>query len=96
MSLCVKYNGIIYFASFVAEHIPKDIIKFIGSTSLNKNIIRNVFRIQGYDSIMCGYFCIEFNNFMLSAKKLTDCTNLFSPNDFKKNGNIILSYFKDE
>ena len=27
---------------------------------------------------------------MLAGKKLTDCTNLFSPYDFKNNDNIIL------
>ena len=43
---------------------------------------------------MCGYFCIGFINFMPADKKLIDYTNLFSPYDFKKNDNIILSYFK--
>ena len=53
----------------------------------------NIFRIQAYESIMCGYFCIRFIDFMLAGKKLTDYTNLFSPYNFKKNDNIILSYF---
>ena len=44
---------------------------------------------------MCGYFCIGFIDFMLTDKKLTDYTNLFSPYDFDKNDSIILSYFKD-
>ena len=57
--------------------------------------ITNSFRIQAYDSIMCGYFCMGFINFMLAGKKLSDYTNLFSPHDFKKNDSIILSYFKD-
>ena len=43
---------------------------------------------------MCGYFCIGFIDFMLEDKKLTDFTNLFSPYDFDKNDQIILSYFK--
>ena len=43
-----------YFDSFGVEHIPKEIRKFIG----NKNIIANIFRIEAYNSIMCGYFCI--------------------------------------
>ena len=47
-------------------------------------------------SIMCGYSCIGFIDFMLAGKKLNDYTNLFSPHDFKKNDNIILSYFKNE
>ena len=45
---------------------------------------------------MCGYFSIEFIDFMLAGKKLTDYANLFSSHDFKKNDNIILSYFKNE
>ena len=54
VALYVKNNDIIYFDSFGVEHIPKEIIKFIG----RKNVIANIFRIQAYDSIMCGYFCI--------------------------------------
>ena len=45
---------------------------------------------------MCGYFCIGFINFMLKGKSLTKYTNLFSTNNFKKNDEIIVSYFKDE
>ena len=51
----------------------------------------NIFRIQAYDSIMCGYFCIEFINYMLKGKTL-----LFSPNDFKKNDLVIKRIFKNE
>ena len=39
---------------------------------------------------MCGYFCIGFVNFMLKGETLTEFTNLFSPNNFKKNYDIIL------
>ena len=91
VALYVNNNNVTYFDSFGVEHIPKEIIKFIG----NKNIKTNIFRIQAYDSIMCGYFCIGFINFMLAGKTLTDFTNLFSPYDFDKNDNIILSYFSD-
>ena len=44
---------------------------------------------------MCGYCCIGFIDFMLAGKTLTDYTASFSPDDFNKNGQIILSYFKD-
>ena len=47
-----------------------------------------------YDSIMCGYFCIEFINYMLKGKTLLDYTNIFSPNDFKKNDQVIKIIFK--
>ena len=49
--------------------------------------------MQAYDSIMYGYFCIGFINFIFNGKSLTDYTNLFSPNDFLKNDDIILKYF---
>ena len=42
---------------------------------------------------MCGYFCIGFIDFMVAGKTLTEFTNLFSPNNFKKKDNIILNYF---
>ena len=63
------------------------------SASQTKNIKTNIFRTQAYDSIMCGYFCIEFIDFMFKGKTLTDYTNLFLPNDFKKNDDTILKYF---
>ena len=86
-------NSIIYVDSFGVQHIPKEIKNFIG----NKNIISIIFRIQANDSVMWGYFCIGFINFMLAGKKLTDFKNLFSPYDFfKKNDNIVLSYSKHE
>ena len=68
---------VIYFDSFGVEHIPKEIIKFIG----NKKVITSIFRIQAYDSMMYGYFCTGFINFMFNGNSLTDYTNLFSPND---------------
>ena len=57
------------------------------------NIQKIIFRIQANDSVLCGYFCIGFIGFMLKGKSLTEFTNLFSPNDFKKNDLIILNYF---
>ena len=41
-------NNVIYFDSFRAEHIPKEIRTFIN----NKNIKTNIFRMQAYDLIM--------------------------------------------
>ena len=79
LALYLYNDNVSYFDSFGVEHITKEIKKFInGSLSITTNI----FRIQTYDSIMCGYFCIGFIDFMLAGKTLTDFTNLFSPNDF--------------
>ena len=88
MALYVNNKTVTYFDCFGVEHISKEIMKFID----NKNIT-NIFRIQAYDSIRCGYFCIGFINFMFNGNSLTDFTNLFSPNDFRKNDGIILNYF---
>ena len=79
VALYVRNNDVAYFDSFGVELIPKEIRMFIN----NKNIKTNIFRIQAYDSIICGYFCISFIDFMLMRKTLTELTNLFSPNDLK-------------
>ena len=84
-----KDNEIIYFDSFGVEHVPKEIKSFIG----HKNIKTNIFRIQADNSIMFGYFCIRFINFMFAGRSLIDFTSLFSPYDFKKNDKIILACF---
>ena len=89
IALYVNNKTVTYFDSFGVEHIPKEIKKFIN----NKDIISNIFRIQTYDSVLCGYFCFGFINFMFKDNSLTDFTNLFSPNNVKKNDDIILNYF---
>ena len=89
IALYVNNKIVTYFDSFGVEHIPKEIVKFI----VRKKIITNIYRIQAYDSIMCDYFCIGLNNFMFNGKSLTDYINLFSPNDFNRNDDIILNYF---
>ena len=78
------------FDSFGVEHFPKEIKKFIG----NKYIKANIFRSQAYHSIMCSYFCTEFINYIFKGKTLLEYTNLFSPNDFKDNDEIIKRIFK--
>ena len=84
-----KWNCL--FDIFGVEHIPEEIKEFIGT----KNIKANIFRVQANNSVMRGYFCIGFIDFMLADKKLTDFTNFFSPYNFDRNDQIILFYFKD-
>ena len=60
----------------------------------NENIITNIYRIQAYNSLMYGYFCIGFIDFMLKGKSLLDYINLFSPDNYEKNDKIILKYFQ--
>ena len=77
---------------YLLKLIPKEIEHVIG----NKEIKGSIYRVQAYDSIMCGYYCIEFINYMLKGKTLLDYTNLFSRNDFKKNDQIIKIIFKNQ
>ena len=90
IALYAKNNEVIYFDSFGVEHVPKEIKRFIG----HKNTKTNIVRIQADNSIMCGYFCIGFIDFMFAGRSLIDITSLVSLYDFKKNHDIILSYFK--
>ena len=92
IALSCNRSEIVYLDSFGIEHVPQEIKEFVE----NKNIIAHIFRAQANNSIMCGYFCIGFIDFMLADKKVTDFTNMFSPYDFEKNDNIILSYVKYE
>ena len=100
VALFVKPKYTVYFDGFGKEHIPKEINKFINNDTTKwsslERIKTNIFRIQAYDSVMCGYFCIEFINYILKGKNLLDYTNLFSANDFKKNDRVIKRIFKNE
>ena len=49
MALYENAENVKYFDRFRVEHIRKEIEK--------KNITINVYRLQAYDSRMCGYFC---------------------------------------
>ena len=59
IALYALNNNVTYFDSFGVEHIPKE-IKILIDKSI---VIANIFRIQAYDSIMCGCFCIGFVDF---------------------------------
>ena len=77
VALHVNNKTVTYFDSFGVEHIPEEIKRFIN----NKYIIANIYRVQNYYSIMCGYYCIGFIKYMFMGKSLTDYTNLFSLNN---------------
>ena len=77
IALFCRKSEIVSFDSFGVEHVLEEIKEFVR----NKNIIANMFRVQANNSIMCGYFCIGFVDFMLAGKKLTDFTSMFSPYD---------------
>ena len=92
IALFCNRSEIVYFDSFGVEHVPAEIKKIVR----NKNIIANIFRVQANDSIICEYFCLGFIDFMFVGKTPTDFTSMLSPYDLEKNGNIILTYFKDK
>ena len=79
-----------YFDSFGVEHLPKEVKNFLKGVS---RVDKNIYRIQDYNSVMCGYFCIGFIDYMLNGKTLHDFTNLFSPNNFKQNDKKIKNIF---
>ena len=78
-----------YFDSFGVEHVLKEIKKFIR----NKNIIASIYKVQACNSIICGYFCIGFIDFMLKGKSLLDYTNLLFLNKYEKNDKVIIKFF---
>ena len=82
--------GLLYFAAEM-----KSFILIVLVLNIFLKIKANIFLVRANNSVICGYFCIGFIDFMLAGKKLTDYTNLFSPYDFDKNDQIILYYFKD-
>ena len=65
IALFCNKNEIVCFNSFGVEHVPEEIEKFLG----NRNLVANIFRIQANNSVMCGYFCIGFIDYMLAGKK---------------------------
>ena len=72
---------------FGTEYIPQVVLNKIKEKSITDNIFRN-------DFIICGFYCIAFIEYMLAGKTLLDYTNLFSPNNYKKNDKIIYKYFR--
>ena len=85
-------NTDVYFDSFAVEYIQH---KVLGKIK-DKFITHNIFRRKGDDSIMCRCFCIALWQHMLTGNILLHYSNLFSPNDFKKNDKRIYKFFKDK
>ena len=84
-------NNIIYFDRFAIEHIPQKIKNIRG----HESIITNIYRIQVYDSKICGWFLfIRFIDFILKGKIQLYCTNLFCRNDYEKIDKVILKCFQ--
>ena len=89
VSLRYEKNTSVYFDSFGIEYIPQEVLNKIKG----KSITRNIFRIQFDDSIVSGFYCIAFIEYMLAGKTL-DYTDLFSTKDYQKNDKMVYKYFK--
>ena len=59
----------------------------------NNNIKTNIYGIQANESVICGYFCIGFIDFVLKGRSLLDYTNSLLPNECGKIDKILLKCF---
>ena len=79
-----EHIGLLYFVKkaklFISIVSVLNIFLKKGKSLSGISIKANTFRVQANNSVMCGYFCIGFINFMLAGKKLTD----FTTNNNKK------------
>ena len=87
--VCKKNIEITDFDNFGVEHVSKEIEKFFEY----KNIKTIIFKIRANNSIMCGYLCIGFIDFMFAGKTLIDFTSLFFPYGFDKKWQCNLELF---
>lgn len=83
-------DNMTFLNSFGVEHILEGIDRIIGK----KYMTTKIYRKQVYDSLICGYFYLGFIVFALNNKRLTNFTDLFSPNNFKKDHKMILDKFQ--
>ena len=68
--------------------------KILKNLIVKENISTSIYKKQENDLIMCGYFCIEFIDFMVRCESFLDYTNLFPPKQYEKNEKIILECFQ--
>ena len=61
-SLFIDRNAAVYFDSFGIEYIPQKVLNKIK----DKSITHNIFGIQDNESIICGFYCIAFIEYMLA------------------------------
>ena len=60
VSLLIDTNTTVYFDFFGIEYIPQEVLSKIR----DKSITHNIFRIQDNESVMCGFYCITFIEYM--------------------------------
>ena len=84
VSLFIDRSMAVYFGSFGIEYILQEVLSKIKDKTF---ITHNIFTIQDNDSVVCGFYCIAFIEYMLTGETLLD---------YKKNEKIIYKYFKDK
>ena len=91
VSLFIDRNATAYLDPFEIEHISQEALKKIK----DKSITHNIFRIQDNDSIMCGFYCMTFIEYMVEVKTLLGYfLVIFSSLLFSLNDKI--KYFKEK
>ena len=68
VSFFIDRNTAVDVDSFGNEYIPQEVLNKIKY----KSITLNTFRIQDNESIMCGFYCIAFIEYMLAGKTLLE------------------------
>lgn len=81
----LSFDRCYYFDSFGISP-PPEIERFMQG----KEIIRNTYRIQALNSIMCGYFCIYIIDEMCKGRKFYDVLLEFDPNKYRVNDMIVM------
>ena len=89
ITLYMNGDNMTYLDSFGVKYIPEEILK-----NHQKHHKYLEYRIQSYNSIICGFFYIDFIDFMIEGKNFLDYANFFSPSEYGKNDKIILKYFQ--
>ena len=63
VSLFIDRNAAVYFDLFGIEYISPEVLNNIGDKSITHNIF-----IQDNESIMCGFYCITFIEYILARR----------------------------
>ena len=92
VSLFIDRNTAVHFDSFRIEYIPQEVLIKIKKKK-KKKITHNRFRIPEDESVTCGFYCIALIEYVLAGKGLLGYINLFSADDYKKNGKIVIYKF---
>ena len=66
VSLFISQKKDVSFDSFGIEYIPQEVLNKIK----DKSITHNIFRILDNESVMGGFYCITFIEYMLPGKTL--------------------------